>query len=109
MIIIIHLHAVLPSPVVTINLSSSTTTEYPEPSSMPTHRVTTTDPTPTSSVFDDSTDSTAAFVTENTAAIIGVVVIAVILIIALTVVLITVLVLKSRHHGDASIKNAPEK
>ena len=62
--------------------------------------------TPTS---DPNPDSTASSATDNTAAIIGGVV-TVILIIAITVLLITMLILlKSRRHGDVSIKNAPEK
>ena len=57
------------------------------------------------STTEPNTESSAS---DNTAAIIGGVVVAIILIIAITVIVI-VIVLKCRHHGDVSIKNASEK
>ena len=66
----------------------------------------TSDPTPDTSP-EPNTDPSESSASDNTAAIIGGVV-AVILIIAITVIVIAI-VLKSRRHGDVSIKNAPEK
>ena len=66
----------------------------------------TSDPTPDTSPEPNS-DPSESSASDNTAAIIGGVV-AVILIIAITVIVIAI-VLKSRRHGDVSIKNAPEK
>ena len=83
-----------------------TTEPTPDPSLEPTPEPTpglTTDPPD-----DPMTDPTSSSASDNTAAIIGGVV-AVILIIAITVLLITMLILKSRRHGNVSIKNAPEK
>ena len=57
--------------------------------------------------LDPNSDPSERSASDNTAAIIGGVV-AVILIIAITVIVIAI-VLKSRRHGDVSIKNAPEK
>ena len=74
----------------------------PEPTPEPTPGLTTDPPD------DPMTDPSESSATDNTAAIIGGVV-AVILIIAITVLLITMLILKSRRHGNVSIKNAPEK
>ena len=68
--------------------------------------------TPTSDTNPDTnTDPSESSASDNTAAIIGGVVVAVILIIAITVLVIAIvaMVLKSRRHGDVSIKNAPEK
>ena len=71
--------------------------------------------TPTSDTNPDTSpepnsDPSESSASDNTAAIIGGVV-AVILIIAITVLVIAIvaMVLKSRRHGDVSIKNAPEK
>ena len=61
--------------------------------------------TPTTGPNTDPSESSAS---DNTAAIIGGVVMAIILIIAITVIVI-VIVLKCRHHGDVSMKNASEK
>ena len=102
-------------------LPSETPTTEPTPE--PTPGLTTdptTKPTPeptpglnTDPLSDDPmTDPTSSSASDNTEAIIGGVV-AVILIIAITVlvgiIVITMLILKSRRHGDVSIKNAPEK
>ena len=67
----------------------------------------TSDPIPDTSPEPNS-DPSESSASDNTAAIIGGVVVAVILIIAITVIVIAI-VLKSRRHGDVSIKNAPEK
>ena len=69
--------------------------------------------TPTSDTNPDTSpepnsDPSESSASDNPAAIIGGVVVAVILIIAITVIVIAI-VLKSRCHGDVSIKNAPEK
>ena len=70
----------------------------------------TSDPTPDTSP-DPNSDPSESSASDNTAAIIGGVVVAIILIIAITVLVIAIvaMVLKSRRHGDVSIKNAPEK
>ena len=70
----------------------------------------TSDPIPDTSPEPNS-DPSESSASDNTAAIIGGVVVAAILIIALTVIVIAIvaMVLKSRHHGDVPIKNAPEK
>ena len=65
--------------------------------------------TPTSDTSPEpNSDPSESSASDNTAAIIGGVVVAVILIVAITVIVIAIL-LKSRRHGDVSIKNAPEK
>ena len=71
--------------------------ETPNPSSDPTPH-----PTPDQPITDPSSAS------DNTTVIVGGLVVAVILIIAITVTVIAIaaMVLKSRRHGDASIKNA---
>ena len=102
----------------TVSISSLDELECVPPSETPTTEPTT-EPTPkptpgltTDPPDDPMTDPTSSSATDNTAAIIGGVV-AVILIIAITVlvgiIVITMLILKSRRHGDVSIKNAPEK
>ena len=99
-----ELECVLPSETPTTEPTSEPT---PEPTPEPTHELNT-DP------FSDDpmTDPTSTSATDNTAAIIGgVVVVVVFLIIAITVTVIAIvaMVLKSRRHGNVSIKNAPEK
>ena len=90
-----ELECVLPS-------ETPTTEPTPEPTPESTPGLTTDPPD------DTMTDPSESSATDNTAAIIGGVV-AVIFIIAITVLLITMLILKSRRHGNVSIKNAPEK
>ena len=92
-----------------VSISSLNELECPEtPTTEPTPEPTpglTTDPS-----NDPMIDPTSSSATDNTAAIIGGVV-AVILIIAImvTVIVIVAMILKSRRHGNVSIKNAPEK
>ena len=87
-----------------VSISSLDELECVPPSETPT-----TEPTPDTTP-EPNTDPTSSSTSDNTAAIIGGVV-AVILIIAITVIVIAIvaMVLKSRRHGDVSIKNAPEK
>ena len=74
----------------------------PEPTPDPTPHPSP-EPTPDQPITDPSSAS------DNTTAIVGGLVVAVILIIAITVTVIAAMVLKSRRHGDAYIKNAPQK
>ena len=76
----------------------------PEPTPDPTPHPSP-EPTPDQPITDPSSAS------DNTTAIVGGLVVAVILIIAITVTVIAIaaMVLKSRRHGDAYIKNAPQK
>ena len=93
-----------------VSISSLDELECVPPSETPTTEPTP-EPTPgltTDPPDDPMTDPTSISASDNTAVIIGGVV-AVILIIAITVLLITMLILKSRRHGNVSIKNAPEK
>ena len=83
-----------------VSISSVDELECVPPSETPT-----TEPTPDTSP-EPNTDRSESSASDNTAAIIGGVV-AVILIIAITVIviaIITAMVLKSRRHGDVSIK-----
>ena len=96
-----------------VSISSLDELECETPSETPTTEPTP-EPTPgltTDPPDDPMTDPTSSSASDNTAAIIGGVVVAVILIIAITVTVIAIvaMVLKSRRHGNVSIKNAPEK
>ena len=87
---------------------SMTTTQPPDTTaSTPTSTDSTGTPTSTDSTGTPSSDSQSS--TDNTAAVIGGVV-AVILIIAITIIIIAIvaLIMKSRRHGDLSIRKAEE-